>query len=78
MENIFKIVTKENLSNLKNKYYGNGNELKEGDKIIFGFVNMYVNLKGIPPNSYRTDEVHLAMKNFVLKDKLIYELYNKI
>lgn len=72
----FQIVTKKLLQKMKNRYYGGGNELKEGDKIIGGFVNTYANLHGVPPSHYRPEEISLAMKTFVLKDQMIYELYN--
>ena len=50
-----KIVTEESLLEMKNKTYHNGDEVKVGDKILFGMV--------IEENADGTSDKHMIMLN---------------
>jgi hypothetical protein len=80
MNKYFIEVTEELLNKTKLRFYGGGNELKIGDKLISGYTLLYANLYGIPPSKYRLSDVSLSLQLFVLnkKDNMIYQLYEKI
>ena len=63
MNSAFKKVTEELLSKTTTRYYGGGNELKVGDKVIFGFTN--------------SSEDTMTLSMFVLSGELLYQLYKK-
>lgn len=79
MENFFE-VTEILLKKIKPRFYGGGNQLKVGDKVITGYINMYSNVYGTPPSKFIPEEVGLSLQLFVLneKDDKIYQLYEKI
>jgi hypothetical protein len=76
----FSEVTEESLPNLKMRFYGGGNELKVGDKVIGGYTIMYGSFFGHPPSKIRVSDVALALQLFVLNEEegMLYQLYEKI
>jgi len=73
------IVTEEMLETIKCKHYGGGNELKVGDKIIYGLTINYANIYGTPPQEIKEGEpISLSLNSFVCKGGLIHQLYKQV
>jgi hypothetical protein len=75
----FQTVTKEMLSNFRSDlYYAGGRQLKEGDKIIFGFTIINNESKGVLPREIKDDNLALHLNSFILDDNnVLYQLYRK-
>lgn len=74
-----KTVTRKIFKTAALRFYGGGREINIGDKIVFGFTNTYASW-GIPPVSFRDDNICLALISFVIpknSDKM-YQLYKKM
>lgn len=84
---VFHEVTAESLATIKNKYYAGGKELKEGDKICFGFVMNPAGSNGNPSSTLHCgfsldpekDQISMSMLTFVSEEMsgMIYQLYSK-
>lgn len=70
-------VTSKFLKGLKNRYYLVDKELVVGDRIIFGYTYGYSKMNGIPPQKFDEKCLNLIFNSYVLKNGVIYQLYNK-
>lgn len=73
----FQTVTQELLGKLKNQHYAGGRQLKEGDKIIFGFNIINNESKGVLPQEIDDSNLSLHMNCFVLDNNMLFQLYKK-
>lgn len=80
METKFKTINEDNFDEFRDYWYGGGNKLKFGDKIVFGYTINYANLYGIPPARVHKCDAGLSLQIFVLNeiDNMIYQLYKLI
>lgn len=77
----FKIVNDKIFKSLKCRWYGAGNEIKIGDKIIPGLTLNYANLYGMPSTKVKRNDlnnVSLALHLFVFDEEtnMAYQLYS--
>lgn len=72
-------VTEEALSKMNAKYYGDGYELKVGDKITFSFTEKTIPLTGISPEELDAldRDGMLTLRLLVSKGGMLYALYSK-
>lgn len=72
-------VTEEALSKMNAKYYGDGYELKVGDKITFSFTEKTIPLTGISPEELDAldRDGMLTLRLLVRKGGMLYALYSK-
>jgi hypothetical protein len=73
----FKTITQKELDGFGEPiYYGGGRQIQVGDKVIFGYINMYSNLRGIPTTTFNNhDEIGLSFQMFVFNGDEIYQTY---